>query len=497
MKTTTKRKSPTRKRTNSPNSTATRRTKARKRKRTAKKRTSPNSVVMLSVWEITPSFENDRIYRPVDENDPGIIALAESIRLDGVHEALIVTKDYWLLSGHRRLCAARLAGLQKVPCRIKPWTKAHNPQKFWRLLRECNRQRDKTADEKLREELVTINPDDAYMALIEHRAERAKIEVPAMQIVGEKRRSKITDAKKPMLDAILAILRARRHLWPLSDRTVHYALLTDPPLRHANKPNFRYQNDKDSYKDLCDLLTRARLEGVIPWEAIGDETRPVVIWDVHQDTRGFIRRELDDFLKGYWRNLMQSQPNHIEIIGEKNTLLSTLKPVAAQYCIPLTIGRGYSSLEPRRAMAERFEKSGRAKLVLLMVGDHDPDGEEICHSFARSMRDDFDLNVHPIKVALTAEQVERFNLPPVMEAKASSSNHDKFVAKHGKHVWEVEALPPEQLQAELRKVIDSVIDVAAFNAELEREKQDAAHLAAVRSVVHKALKGLNLDESDQ
>ena len=58
-------------------------------------------------------------------------------------------------------------------------------------------------------------------------------------------------------------------------------------------------------------------------------------------------------------------------------------------------------------MAQRFKKSGKDKLVLLMVSDFDPDGEEIAHSFARSMRDDFGVaDIHPIKVALTAAQVK-------------------------------------------------------------------------------------------
>lgn len=317
--------------------------------------------------------------------------------------------------------------------------------------------------------------------------------VPALSIVGEKRRSEITDAKQPMLDAILEVLHQRRRFWPLSDRQIHYALLNDPPLKHARKPASTYANDRRSYQSLTELLTRARLAGDIEMEAIADETRPVVNWQVHQDSRGFIRGQFDGFLKGYWRNLMQSQPNHVEILGEKNTLLSILKPVAGEFCIPLTVGRGYSSLPPRHAMAERYHRSGREKLVLLIVSDFDPDGEEIAHSFARSMRDDFAVEaIHAVKVGLTAEQVRRYALPPNMVAKENSPNYAKFVGKHGRNVFEVEALPPAQLQVELRDAIDSVIDRPAFNAELDREKQDAAYLAGIRATMHKTLQALTL-----
>ena len=72
--------------------------------------------------------------------------------------------------------------------------------------------------------------------------------------------------------------------------------------------------------------------------AISDETRPISIFDVFTDPGPFIGREIDDFLKGYFRDLMQSQPNHIEIVGEKNTVGGLIKPVAMKYCIPVTTG---------------------------------------------------------------------------------------------------------------------------------------------------------------
>ena len=115
-------------------------------------------------------------------------------------------------------------------------------------------------------------------------------------------------------------------------------------------------------------------------EAIGDETRPVVVWRTYRTPGQFVREELANFLRGYWRDLMQSQPNHLEIVGEKNTVAPTLRPVAEAYGIPLTTGRGYCSLPPRAAIAERYRRSGKEKLVLLLVTDFDPDGEEIAES---------------------------------------------------------------------------------------------------------------------
>jgi len=458
------------------------------RKARAKRKSGQVRVSDRRLDEIRPSPENLELYRPIDPEDPEVRALAESIREHGVQEPLAVTREGWILSGHRRHVAAKLAGLKTVPCRVHPVSREDNHDTFVKLLREFNRQRIKTRDEALREEVVAASPEEAYQSLIEHREAESAISVDTMAIRERKSRSKISGAKLPFLQAVKGVIEGRRSFWPLSDRQIHYALLNDPPLIHASKPGSRYTNTKQSYKALVDLLTRARLEGLIPMQAIADETRPVTTWRVHRDPQSYVRGELDGFLKGYWRDLMQSQPNHVEIVAEKNTVAPIVKPVAARYCIPLTIGRGFCSLPPRHAIAQRYRRSGKEKLVLLIASDFDPDGQEIAHSLARSLRDDFSVSdVEAIKVALTAEQVREFGLPPIMKAKSGSATYKRFTQEHGDDVFELEALEPEALQTVLAETIDAVIDTDAFNHELDQEKQDAAFLDKTRRRVHREL----------
>jgi hypothetical protein len=428
---------------------------------------------------IRPSPANDALYRPISDTDSELRALVASIRQNGLLEPIVITRDGFILSGHRRYRACRLAGLKEVPCRVEDL--ASTDPEFLVRLRECNRQRVKSFDEVVREEILSTNPEEAHRLLRAHRQRQAQVEAVTIRIRGTKHRARISKAKEPMHQAILAILQARRAYWPLTERQIHYALLNDPPLVHAKKPESIYRNTKACYKATCDLVTRARLEGRISFRALEDPTRPVEVWRCHRAPGEFIRGEMDQFLKGYYRNLQQSQPNHIEIVGEKNTLDNIVRPVAAEYCIPLTIGRGYCSLPPRYHLQQRFQRSGKQKLILLALGDFDPEGEDIAHSFARSMRDDFGVvEVEPIKVALTATQVQELRLPPMMKAKVTSSRYDDFVERHGDDVFELEAVPPDRLQAILRHAVDSVMDVAAFNAEIDAEKRDAARLDGIR-----------------
>ena len=378
---------------------------------------------------------------------------------------------------------------------MEPIRRDDAPDRFLVLLREYNRQREKSFDEKLREEVVSSDPEEAYQSLIDYRRDKAAIDVTAIAMRGVKHRAEISKAKLPFLNAVLDIIQNRKKFWPLSDRQIHYALLNAPPLSHASKPSSRYANTIQCYKALVDLLTRARLEDIIPMDVIADATRPMVTWNVNAGVQAFIHSELNGFLKNYWRDLMRSQPNHIEIVGEKNTIDPIIRPVAEKYCIPMTIGRGYCSLPPRYRMAQRFRCSGKDKLILLAVSDFDPDGEEIAHSFARSMRDDFDIDdIVPIKVALTAQQVKEFNLPPTMKAKKGKKDHyagiaAAFVNEHGDDVFELEALQPELLQKLLTDAIDSVIDIDTFNAELSQEREDALLLDATRRRIKVAITG--------
>ncbi|MFH1923063.1 MAG: ParB N-terminal domain-containing protein [Planctomycetota bacterium] len=446
---------------------------------------------------IRPAPENLRLYRPINPTDPEMVAMAASVRKNGILTPLVVSLDDFIISGHRRYVAAQMAGRKTVPVRVKPVRRNGQFKKFLQLLREENRQRVKTRNELLREEVVSADPEEAYLALIEHRQQQSICISDTITIRAPKERAAITAAKWPFLDAAIGIVEARRKFWPLSDRQLHYALLNDPPLIHASKPGSTYANTPRSYRALVDLLTRARLEGHIPMEAIGDETRPVVTWNVHNNVAGFLRRELDSLFKGYWRDLMQSQPNHVEVVGEKNTIAGIIRPVCAEYCITYTLGRGYCSLPPRHQIVERYSASGKDRLTLLVLSDFDPDGEEIAHSFARSMRDDFGIDkITAVKVALTVDQVEEYELPPMMKAKTGSATYDRFTTKYGDDVFELEALDPETLQTILRDAIDSVIDVDAFNAEIDAEKADAAYLQGVRRTVHDVLQDLDLGNPD-
>src|SRR5262249_12806529 len=121
-------------------------------------------VRFLPVDSVQPSPENSLIYRAISAADPDVIRLAESIQRHGILEHLVVTEDGYILSGHRRHFAARLAGLKKIPCRVDGVSR--DDEAFRRRLVEHNQQRVKGVEELIQEELFRADPQADYDQLL-------------------------------------------------------------------------------------------------------------------------------------------------------------------------------------------------------------------------------------------------------------------------------------------------------------------------------------------
>jgi hypothetical protein len=464
-------------------------TKAKKSDAAAK-----TGLVRFPPHDLHPAPENDDLYPRGDRADGELLELAESINQLGIQDPIVISQDNYIISGHRRHRVATLLHLPEVPCVVEPISYRDDRARFLLLLRTYNRHRNKTADvlmgEAIFDAVASESPCQAAAALKTRRADNTPKTLAGLGIEFRKgkARSKITPAKTPMLQAALGVIEMRRDFWPLTVRQIHYGLLNDPPLKHASKPSSTYGNDARSYKDLTDLLMRARVAGVIDWAVIDDETRPFILPSCFANPGAYMAAELRVFLQEYWRDLQQSQPVHIEVVGEKNTVANIISPVTERYTIPLTLARGYASGSPRNNIRKRFRRSGKRSLTIVVVSDFDPEGEDIAESLGTSMQRDFDCkDVRIVKAALTHQQVMSRDLPPNSNAKVDSSRFKRFFDKYGAAVYELEALEPGDLQQLLRDAIESCMDIGLFNAEVESEGRDEVEVQRTRRrILHAA-----------
>jgi hypothetical protein len=458
----------------------------------------------LSAIRMSP--ENREIYRLVDPEDPEVLKLAESIRTEGLHEPLIVTEDGYIVSGHRRFMALCIIHQVVVPCRVLPVRRdAMSHDDYLALLRDHNRQRYKDVAEQVREELIDVNRDDAHQALREWRDKSiysdGDNEVEALLIEGHKHRCEISTQKTDHVKHVLQVVNTdRKDYWPLSVRAVHYALLNYSFMRNIPR-EIPYKNDTESYQATSDLITRMRLNGDLPWHAFDDGTRPIKEFRAFDSVRQYVRQEIRSLFTGYWRNLLQTQPCHVEVVCEKNTIYHMVLKVTSQYQIPTSSGRGFNSIDPWHELYLRFHRSRKKRLIVIILSDYDPEGEMIPQVAGHTLRDDFHLSQRQfdiIKAGVTREQIEDNDLPAGNFAKESSSNYEWFVDRNDgdDSVYELEALEPDVMLEALQNTINGVIDLDLFNAEVDIERDEAAYIEAARKTAMEALKGL-LDDSAQ
>jgi hypothetical protein len=240
-------------------------------------------------------------------------------------------------------------------------------------------------------------------------------------------------------------------------------------------------NRERNYKNLGQAISEARLAGLIDWSAIEDRSRPPRSppeWDNIED---LVSSAVATYRLPRWNG----QENYVELWVEKDALAGVLWPMASRYHVTLMVNRGYSSQSAMYESALRFRhEANEKKLFLLYLGDHDPSGEDM----VRDVRDRMEVfgveNLHVEKIALTMEQVEKYN-PPPNPAKMTDSRAAGYVALHGDKSWEVDALPPDVLSRLIENRIEKLFDDEIGKPILEQEEKDKAALVKAAKKINK------------
>lgn len=451
---------------------------------------------MVEVGKIKPSPENSEIYGAVNfDNDPTLHALIRSIQRRGLEEPLILTDDHFILSGHRRFFAVQKLKWTKVPARYAGINRGDyaDSADYHRLLTEYNPQRIKSVAATLSEKLLAADKDDDdddSRPWAEYQKRRAKTTVQRMKVTGEKPIEDVGPRQREFLQAAQKVIEELNEYWPLSVRQVHYKLLNDPPLTQTTREGneeWRYCNNMKCYNKLSSLLVVARYHGHVAWDAIDDATRDSLTHYGFQNPNEFIGQQVDKFLEGFHRDRQEGQPNHIELIVEKNTLLNILRGTAKHFYVPLTAMRGYGGpslwreIELRwRAKVESCTGSKKPNCILIIVSDHDPEGLDLANDAVRSLRDRHGVDVVATRPAITLRQARQLNLND-NPAKEKSSRFKEYRRITGTtSTWEVEALEPAMLIQFVHDAILKAMDIDQLNAVQEREAQERLNLRTIK-----------------
>lgn len=247
-------------------------------------------------------------------------------------------------------------------------------------------------------------------------------------------------------------------------RQLHYRLVSTPTLG--------YPNTQAAYKGLSSRSAKARREGTFP--ALIDRTRRVErppSWDGPGAALGALTRQ-------YRRDRTAGQTVALYLGVEKAGILTQLSAWFAGLGVGIFATGGYTSQTFADELPAEVRADGRPA-VLVYAGDFDPSGEDISRDFVERTG----CWSHVDRVALTAAQVDEYDLPPE-PGKAGDSRAAAFVARHGRLMQvEVDALPVDVLRQLYADAIARWWDDEVHQEVLELEQADRSTLAALAGEV--------------
>jgi len=187
-------------------------------------------------------------------------------------------------------------------------------------------------------------------------------------------------------------------------------VLTLRQLYYVGVSSNKYPNTERSYKNLGNLVSDARLAGLMDWDAIEDRVRKPKAPPEFSSLSDLINAAVHSYRLPRW----EGQENYTELWVEKDALAGVLAPIAREYHVTMMVNRGYSSSSAMHEAADRYlhacKETGKYP-HLLYLGDMDPSGEDMVRDVSSrlSMFGVEDIEVR--KVALTMPQVKHYAPP--------------------------------------------------------------------------------------
>jgi len=243
--------------------------------------------------------------------------------------------------------------------------------------------------------------------------------------------------------------------------------------RHWQKDTAR---GRKHYATVVRLVGEMRESGELPWDWIADHTRFV------RRDRMFKSKEqaLQFWASAYRRDLWASQPRHVEVWCESDSIAGVIDEVTRPNGVGLYVCRGHSSKTFVYEAVLGYRQLGKPVSVLY-VGDWDPTGLAIPISLEERMArysDGDGIEIDLRRVAVRPGDVQAGDLVG-HQANTADSNHRRFAHEcrlmglDPQTAVEVEAIPPDVLRTRLEGAIDQLTeDWEAWNATIAAEESE-------------------------
>ena len=237
-------------------------------------------------------------------------------------------------------------------------------------------------------------------------------------------------------------------------------------------------NSERSYKNLGSMITKARMAGLLPWEAIEDRNRTHNAYWYDEDETNPVK-DLPDYIRyDQWAR----QDTYVEVWVEKEALGNVIERACSPLLIPHMACKGYLSASEAwragRRLKERIHAGKRC--VVIHLGDHDPSGIDM----TRDNRERLELftempaDVEVHRIALNMDQVDQYS-PPPNPTKITDSRAKSYISEYGRTSWELDALEPAVLEELIKNEVEQYIDSNVWDEIKDQERETRDTLRAV------------------
>jgi hypothetical protein len=265
--------------------------------------------------------------------------------------------------------------------------------------------------------------------------------------------------KNLWIDATLWIAMGIKHLieteQPISVRGVYY---------RAFSSKLYSQGD---IKKVESRVLKLRRAGLVPFHWITDSTRRLI-----EPATWLDKQDFAEWVSGLYRKQpWQTQPHHVEVFSEKETMTGVIEPITAKYAVPLIPFRGYLSETWVYDIAERWRAIDKP-IHAYYLGDHDPKGLDIPRDFSRRIKKFLEGKVYDLwrigvtHVDFADPQYQQFHFHVAHYKKTAKVKGDylAYQQQFGEQALELDAIPTGEIRRRVEQAILSHIDNAKWQA---------------------------------
>lgn len=273
------------------------------------------------------------------------------------------------------------------------------------------------------------------------------------------------------VEGIQSVLTEYADYLPLTLRQIFYRLVGTEVIGKTEK----------DYGNLGECLNRARRARIIPMDAVRDDgfSGGLQIEGGWRDTVEYVDHLLAD-ARQYVKDRQAEQPERLVVWCEASGMVPQIERVAHRYGVTVKSSGGFDSTTSRHAIAEYW---GSGEMVrALHVGDYDPSGEcmfDALREDAEAFADCYGNDLRFERIAITPEQIERYDLPTAPPKPSTHQTRKKMT-----ETVQVEAMSPSQLAEVVEQAITSRMDMGTYRDVLDVEKHERGRLIEqVRGIV--------------